>query len=219
MENYTDAYAQFVELEFAKDILPNEEETLIGPLAKVWRDKKGQLNDLVSRLPKWLLPTYADEVTYNSENPSSPTMYYTQIRLVQAALSILSQRPECQFLSTLANCYANHRTQPQFNKNIGRLMRWGYTENVLDHLCSLADQTQSDEHLLRGLYDLANDLKQMNLPPQLRHPLSEENEKMRKSVEKWNSTFKPFIDRIRAQEKVIKKQVTNRKREWQLSWV
>ena len=48
VENYTDAYAKYVELEFKKDILPNKEEVLIEPLARIWRNKKGQLNHLES---------------------------------------------------------------------------------------------------------------------------------------------------------------------------
>ncbi len=209
VENYTDAYCQVVELEFKNQLSPNEEDTLIEPLARVWRTKKGELNDLASRLTKWLLPTYADEVINGDDNinPKSlpfPTMYYTQTRLAIAALSILSQRPECQFLPTLARCYAIHEQKPEFNKNIGRLIRWEYTESILEDLRSLVEQDPSDEHLIKGVYGLASELKQANLHKQLQRPPSEENKERKEFAEKWNSTFKPFIDRIRDQEMLLK---------------
>ena len=46
VEKDTDAYAQFVEAKFRDQISPNEEDAFIEPLAKIWRNKKGQLNHL-----------------------------------------------------------------------------------------------------------------------------------------------------------------------------
>ena len=209
VEKDTDAYTQLVEAKFRDQISPNEEDALIEPLAKIWRNKKGQLDHLTSRLTKWLLPTYADEVINGNdiidpEHLPFPTMDYTRIRLSTAALSILSQRPERQFLSTLAHCYAIHDGKPQFNQNIGRVMRWGFTEDVLEDLRSLVEKAQTDETLLTGVHGLADELNLINLPQRLQRPLSEENKEWREFAEQWNSTFKPFIDRIRAQEKLLK---------------
>ena len=176
VENYTDAYCQVVEFEFKNQILPNEEEVLIEPLAKIWRDKKGQLNCLADRLTKWLLPSYADEVINGNdiidpEHLPFPTMDYTRIRLATAALSILSQRPERHFLPTLARCYAIHETKPQFNENIGRLMRWGYTETVLGDLHWLVGLAKHDEFLLKGFLGLSEDLQVVELSQLLLRPL------------------------------------------------
>ena len=210
VEKDTDAYTQLVEAKFRDQISPNEEEGLIEPLAKIWRNKKGQLNHLTSRLTKWLLPTYADEVINGNdiidpEHLPFPTMDYTRIRLSTAALSILSQRPERQFLPTLAQCYAIHEQKPQFNENIGRLMRWGYTETVLGNLYWLTELSQRDDFLLDGVYGLVGSLKLVELPKPLKRPLSEEDKEIRAVVEQWNSSFKPYMSRIRDQEQLLKR--------------
>ena len=209
VENYTDAYGQVVELEFENQILPNKEDALIEPLAKVWRNKKGQLNDLASRLTKWLLPTYTDEEIKVDDNidPKSlpfPTMHYTQIRLATAALSILSQRPERQFLSTLTNCHAIHETKPQFNENIGRLMRWGYTETVLGDLYWLAELAKLDDFLSKGVYGIAVELKLVNLPCILQRPFSEKDKEIRALAEQWDITYKSPFNRLRDHEQILK---------------
>ena len=97
-----------------------------------------------------------------------------------------------------------NETKPGFNENIGRLMRWGYTETVLGDLHWLAELNQKNHLLLTGIYGLARELKLANLPQLLQRPLSDEDKERREFVEQWNSTFKPFIDRIRAQEKLLK---------------
>ena len=209
VEKDTDAYTQLVEAKFRDQISPNEEDALIEPLAKIWRNKKGQLNHLTSRLTKWLLPTYADEVINGNdiidpEHLPFPTMDYTRIRLSTAALSILSQRPERHFLPTLARCYVIHEEKPPFNENIGRLMRWGYTETVLGDLYWLAELSQRDDFLLDGVYGLVGSLKLVELPKPLKRPLSEEDKEIRAAVEQWNSSFKPYISRIRDQEQLLK---------------
>ena len=171
-EKDPDAYAQVVEFEFEHHNSQNYEEGLIEPLAKAWLNKKSDLNRLASHLTKWLLPTYTDdtpeEVVYAyTEGQRSPREKDDiQFRLLDAALSILSQRPERQFLKTLARCYAilhsntniddssnkRRRQFSRFYENIGKLMRWGYTEEVLGDLHWLAELAQADEPLLRGVY-------------------------------------------------------------------
>ena len=120
-----------------------------------------------------------------------------------AALSILSQRPDCQFLETLARCYETLERYENPDKNIGILMRWGYTETVLDDLRSLAEQAQidGDELLLKGVHGLAANLGMMDLPPLLQRPLSKEEKEIRASIEQWNCNTP--INRIRSQEQLL----------------
>ena len=202
------AYAQFVEFEFENHNLPDYEHTLIVPLAKAWLDGKGQIDRLASRLNEWLLPTDVGNVTenvddINPEEDSFPTMYYTRNRLLAAALSILSQRPDRRFLEKLARCYENSEGKAQFKEDIGRLMRWGYTEAILDDLQLLVQQAEHDELLLTGIYGLAANLCLVDLPQMLQRPLSKKELEARDSVEQWNRRFKSYINRIRDQEKLL----------------
>ena len=213
------AYAQVVEFEFEYRNSPNYEEALIAPLAKTWLNKKGDLNCLASRLVKWLLPAHGDsalkEITYIEREGHQVRVekYDIQLRLLNAALSILSQRPERQFLKTLARCYAilrnnadvddNLSRRTRFFEKIGKLMRWGYTEEVLGDLHWLAELSQSDELLLRGVYGLAEHLNKECLPLLLQRPLSEKELETRAFVEQHNRRFKPYIDRIRNQERLL----------------
>ena len=199
----TAAYAQFVEFEFEHHNFPNYEDTLIAPLAKAWLNKDGDINSLASLLGKWIFPADTDIDYTEPEEDPFPTMYYTRNRLLAAALSILSQRPERQFLATLARCYENSEGKVQFREDIGLLMRWGYTEDVLDDLCSLAKQAQDDISLLNGIYGLAANLQVADLPPILERPLTEEDIKTRAFVEQSNSRFKSPINRIRDGEKLL----------------
>ena len=209
-EQDTDAYAQVVEFEFRHHNSPNYEDALIAPLAKTWLHKKGQINRLASRLTKWLLPSDADSITevvdsVSSEEDPFPTMYYTRNRLLAAALSILSQRPERQFLETLARCYESSGGKAQFREDIGRLMRWGYTEEVLGNLHWLAELAQTDAFLLKGICGLAEclKLKKEYLPQLLQRPLSEEEQRMYALGDERNRHFKLPIDRIRNQERLL----------------
>ena len=217
-EQDTDAYAQAVEFEFEHHNSRNYEEALIEPLAKIWLNKTGQLNRLESRLRKWFLPTYADdtpeEIVYtHTQGQRLPREKDDiQFRLLDAALSILSQRPDTQFLEPLARRYGilqinaksnkDRITLSRFSEKIGKLMRWGYTEAILDDLCLLAEQSESDDLLLKGIYGLAYSLC-VNLPLSLERLASEEDIKRRTFVEKLNRRSKPHIDRIRNQERLL----------------
>ena len=207
-EKDPDAYAQVVEFEFENHNVPKYEEMLIEPLARAWLNKKGQTDRLASRLKEWLLP---DDSVNSPENREYTDVsgsqvllqrYDPQVQLSAAALSILSQRPEPQFLETLAHCHAILERYESPDKNIGVLMRWGYTEDVLDDLHLLAKQTQDDK-LLSGIRGLASSLRLVELPLLLQYPVSEKNKERHAFVEQWNRTFKPYIDRIRDQEKLL----------------
>ena len=218
-EQDPDAYAQIIEFEFRQHNSPNYEDALIAPLANAWLNKKGDLNRLASRLTKWLLPAHGDrslkEIVYiQREGHQFPVEKYDiQLRLLNAALSILSQRPERQFLKTLARCYAilhsnanvddNLNRRTRFFGKIGKLMRWGYTKEVLGDLHWLAELAQTDAFLLRGVYGLTEHLKKDHLPQMLQRPLSEEEQRTYALVEQHNRRFKPYIDRIHNQERLL----------------
>lgn len=205
-EEDPDAYAQVVEVEFENHNVSKYEEMLIEPLARAWLNKGDQIERLASRLIKWLLPRYSvnspeNRIHKDFKGLQVPvTRYDPQVQLSAAALSILSQRPERQFLETLARCYAILDSYKSPDENIDRLMRWGYTEAVLDDLCLLAKQGQTDEVLLKGIYGLADGFR-MDLPIDLERPLSEEDRERNARIEEWH--LSSFVNRIRNQEKLL----------------
>ena len=83
------------------------------------------------------------------------------------------------------------------------MIRWGYTEEVLGDLHWLAELSQSDELLLRGVYGLAEQLNKVHLPLPLQRPLSKKELETHAFVEQHNRRFKPYIDRIRDQERLL----------------
>ena len=205
----TDAYAQVVEFEFDRHNAPKYEEMLIEPLAKAWLNKNGQFNRLASRLKKWLLPMHSVNSPENRKYVNFKGIqvpgkdYDPQVQLSAAALSILSQRPEPEFLETLARCYEIlERYENLDRKDIGVLMRWGYTEKVLTDLHSLAEQSSSDDQLLKGVCRLV-DCFRMGLPPNLERTLSKEDMEKRAFIEQYDPIFNSFINRIRNQEQLL----------------
>ena len=217
----TDAYAQFVKVQLETHNQSSYEEALIEPLAKAWLHETGQIDQLRLRLTKWFLTPLTDDVSEDivyvghKGNQFPREKGDIQVQLSRAAISILSQRPERQFLETLANCYAGLQSGKKsdesshrlfyFSEHLGRLMRWRYTEAVLDDLHLLAERAESDEFLLSGIYELAAHLQVVDLPPLLQRPLSEEDIERRNFIEQWNRGFKSYIDRIRDQETVTKR--------------
>ena len=213
-----DAYAQVVEFEFGYNNSRDHEEALIAPLAETWLNKKGDLNRLASRLTKWFLPTYTDDTpedvgyTHVTGQRLPREKVDIQFRLLDTALSILAQRPERQFLKTLAYCYAILHSNEQFSQNIskrsrfydnlGKLMRWKYAEEVLGNLYWLAELAQTDALLLRGVYGLADSLR-VDFSPRWERPLTKKDKEMLAFREQHKSRFKPFISRIRNQEQLL----------------
>ena len=213
-----DAYAQFVKVQLETHNQSSYEEALITPLAKAWLHETGQIDQLRLRLTKWFLAPLTDDgsedIVYvgHKGNQFPREKGDIQAQLSRAAISILSQRPEHQFLKTLANCYAglqsgkksdesNHRFF-YFSEHLGRLMRWGYTEAVLEDLRLLAEQAQGDEFLLNGIYGLAANLQVVDLPPLLQRPLSEEDRELYARA-KSRRNFKSAFDRVSNQEQLL----------------
>ena len=214
-----DAYAQVVEFEFEYRNSPNYEDALIAPLAKTWLNKKGDLNRLALRLTKWFLAPSTDDgsedIVYVGHKGNQFPREKDDIRaqLSRAAISILSQRPEPQFLKTLAHCYADLKSKRKseenshrlfyFSEHLGRLMRWGYTEAVLDDLHSLAEQAEGNKFLLSGIYELAANLQVADLPPLLQRPLSEEDRELYARAAEFRRNFKSAFDRVSNQEQLL----------------
>ena len=207
-EEDPDAYAQVVEFEFERQNVPKYEEMLIEPLARMWLNKKGQFNRLASRLDRWLRPTHSTNSPENREYTDIDGLqvpvqkYDPQVQLSSAALSILSQRPERQFLKTLACCYEIlGRYESSDQKDIGVLMRWGYTEEVLGNLHWLAELAQFDALLLEGVYGLAANLRLVNLPLLLQRPLSQKDREWNAYIEERHRSS--FVNRIRNKERLL----------------
>ena len=200
-------------------ITRNDEETLIEPLAEsMVKHQKGDLNRLASRLTKWFLLTYTDDTpedvvyTHVKGQRLPRKKIDMQFRLLDTARSILAHRPERQFLKTLAHCYAILHSDEKFSEDIskrawfyddlGKLMRWRYTEEILGNLYWLAELAQTDALLLRGVYGLADSLR-VDFFPRSERPFTEEDKKRRTFAEQWNRTFRPFIYHIRNQERLL----------------
>ena len=214
-----DAYAQFVKVQLETHNQSSYEEALIEPLAKAWLHETGQIDQLRLCLTKWFLAPLTDDgsedIVYvgHKGNQFPREKGDIQAQLSRAAISILSQRPERQFLETLANCYAglqsgkksdesNHRFF-YFSEHLGRLMRWGYTEAVLEDLRLLAEQAQGDEFLLNGIYGLAANLQVVDLPPLLQRSLSEEDRELYARAAEFRRNFKSAFDRVSNQEQLL----------------
>ena len=214
-----DAYAQFVKVQLETHNRSDYEEALIRPLAKAWLDETGQIDQLRLRLTKWFLASLTDDgsedIVYVDHKGSQFPREKgdIQAQLSRVAISILSQRPERQFLKTLANCYAglqsgkksdesNHRFF-YFSEHLGRLMRWGYTEAVLEDLRLLAEQAQGDEFLLNGIYGLAAHLQVVDLPPVLQQPLSEEDRELYARAAEFRRNFKSAFERVSNSEQLL----------------
>lgn len=204
-----DVYAHVVELQFEAPNAANRELALIKPLATVWREEE-EAEKALHRHPyltRWLrmpaqpLANPSEGGCISRDSREMRKREHAQTRLAAAALSILSQRPASQFLKTLARCAAHLRDEDNrygrdFDRTLRLLMRWGYTEAVVDALGSLAEQAE-DADVLAGVRHLAASLRQAELPPILQQPLTREE---REWLAQWQRRFKPLADRIRERD-------------------
>ena len=179
----------------------------------------GQIDQLRLRLTKWFLAPLTDDgsedIVYvgHKGNQFPREKDDIQAQLSRAAISILSQRPEPQFLKTLAHCYADLKSKRKseenshrlfyFSEHLGRLMRWGYTEAVLDDLRLLAEQAEGNEFLLSGIYELAANLQVADLPPLLQRSLSEEDRELYARAKEFRRNFRSTFDRVSNQEQLL----------------
>jgi hypothetical protein len=187
-EEDVDAYFQAVEAVFSRHFSAPTEESLIAPLARLWRENKGPAWAMRPVLERWLALIYPRsfeddspaEITERAGFPvaEGPEM----LRLSSVALSVVSQRPVLGLLPALARCARSGRfcvtkirheakSFPMHLKNlgdvIGILLRWGFGEGIMADLESLARQT-NDEGLLDGYRTLAILLQVAILPEVLK---------------------------------------------------
>ncbi len=183
----TSAYAEFVETLFEDLYAGDAWGTVVDPLAVIWRNNKNGSDILAKYLERWLLLTRTDEA------PSAESAFIyqghrlflarndQQLRLSSVAISVLSQRPDKGFIEKLALCLAtlslSRRKEKERNyplksvqRNVGILMRWRYTENVVPLLQSLAAMYSTDRIMLDGLRRLARSLLIFELPDNLKLP-------------------------------------------------
>ena len=201
-------YAHFVELQFEASNALNRELALIEPLATVWREEAEKAPHRHPYLTRWLrMPAHplANQSEGSVISREMRKREAAQTRLAAAALSILSQRPAPQFLKTLAKCAAHLRDEDNrygrdFDRTLSLLMRWGYTEAVVDALDSLAEQADEDSDVLAGVRHLAASLCLVELPPRLQRPLSTEEKEWQASVERSKRNSKSFVSRYRDKE-------------------
>jgi hypothetical protein len=187
------AYAEFIDAFFEELFSANHQQLVIRPLAQKWAQNQGE--QLRLHLKRWLLLVWS-----NHDLPAGPGLVYKghslpiarndqQLRLSAIAVSVLSLRPDTEMLETLALSRATlflsthmrdrdttERPWPlkSIEKNIGVLLRWGYTEQVLPHLEIIANTHKNDEVILEGIRLMAKSLSVAALPTILQMPPTNE---------------------------------------------
>ena len=190
VEHDISAYAELTETFFENLYNGDAQHFIVKPLAVQWKANGEQAKLLEPYLRRWLLFVWfngcpASQYEYQGHHlPVATTPQ--QVRLTAIALSILSLRPNYSFFSDLALCHAtdsltwqeyktpdgkDHKHQfKSVHNNIGILMRWGYTEQVMPVLEELAKMSSGDALLLKGLQWLAYILRMVEIPAILRLP-------------------------------------------------
>lgn len=178
------AYAQAVEVIFSDVFSAPAEESLISPLAKLWREAHAPANSLRPILVRWLALIYPasfeDDTSEEAlERAGFPIATEPELlRLSAAALSIISQRPDPMLLPALARCarsmhfcftkiHHNNTHYPLPHKDIagviGILLVWGLDEGIIIQLEALATN-ETNAGLLDGYRLLANLTQRVELP-------------------------------------------------------
>jgi len=184
VENDISAYAEFVETFFEHSYDGEAQHFVVKPLAVLWKANGKQAELLKPYLHRWLLLVWFNDCPASQyEHEGHPLPIATtpdQVRLTAIALSLLSLRPDNGCLADLALCHATdsltwqtykmpNGTEQKHHfksvyKNIGILMRWGYTEQVMPILEQLAQRNNADKLLLQGLRWLTCDLQMVDVP-------------------------------------------------------
>lgn len=179
------AYVQFVEAFFEQYYLADSQQFVVTPLARFWKAGGVVAATFSIYLRRWLRLVWFEGCSgkeFELKGHRLPIATTSdQLRLSAVAISILSLRIEDSFLPDLAICVAtdeiswhrinNHQCPIKFvSDNVGILMRWHYTEDVLPRLEHLATEHKSDDLLLAGLRRLAHDLQLYFLPNILQLP-------------------------------------------------
>lgn len=180
----TAAYLRAIEAVFFRHFSAPTEESLVAPIARLWRENGISAAAMAPVLERWLALIFP--AVFEDDSPSDaaerarfPFVSASELlRLSAVALSILSQRPDLTMLPALARCarsrhfciskiYHDKKSHPFRLKDIGEvisiLLRWGYGERVISDLEILAREA-NDEGTLDGYQSLAIQTSLAKLP-------------------------------------------------------
>lgn len=181
-------YASMVEAFFRSHHAGHFETTLIAPLAICWRDQSADWDTLQVILERWLRLIFPGDATGSESGTETPPPRFPaaatpeQLRLSQAAISIISFRPAPQLLPALLDCSqsdsfcyqdhdANDRSLRFPVKNpveaLGTLVRWHYGEEAICNLALLGRATPRGSEEWRDLHWFARLWRQAWLPAEL----------------------------------------------------
>jgi hypothetical protein len=194
--NDSEAYCGFVEHVYEDVLSDSIVDFIIGPLALVWRENVAAAKHLDPFLRRWLLLTWPDGEERASDSiehfghhlPVAQTQ--PQLRLTLAAIHILSARSDESFLPQLAVSRATlglakvtrmDRLSPRpdsvqkpykmslkdWQENFQSLLRFGFTESVIQQLLHLVGSGNQDGLVIDGLKLLARDLEMDQTPAEL----------------------------------------------------
>jgi hypothetical protein len=208
------AYAQFIENVFIEFPTISTQDLIVSPLGRLWQMGSKDQGELEKVLQKWLLLTWNNElevekdfVEYGSYRlPVAKNR--DQLRLSAIAISIISLRPDPAMLQYICLCRATCNlsyekndkhtwTLKRLEENLGVLIRWGYTEDILPELEKVTEGTQ-DNVLLCGARLLARSLHVVNLPLALQETESKPERNRYRLIRR--------IDKIRQGQSVFKKE-------------
>lgn len=185
------AYRGMVEGMFTRYLSGGQDTDLVMPIAQRWVREGTNDEGLVRLLAEWLTLVWSDanpddnpdEAIERMGYPKSET--YEQLRLSFAAISILSLRPDHALLPALIRCARSCKfcevTEEMNGKahkvrlkspyeNLGILLRWNYTEQILPLLSAKAKALPDNQATQHGLWVLAECLGLEELPPELQRP-------------------------------------------------
>ena len=182
------AYAVAVEAFFRTHLSGNFESTLIQPLARMWRDQRGDVGTLRAVLVRWLRLIFPGDASGSKDGKKTPPAYFQaaataeQMRLSYAAIGVISFQPELQLLPALADCYQSDDyccedfgTPAQIQRlpvkspsePLGILLRWHYGESALPEVARMAGGLSRDSEEWKNLHWFARLWRAVELPAAL----------------------------------------------------
>lgn len=180
------AYIGAVEAFFRTHLAGDFESTLIQPLARAWRDERGDIDALRAVLVRWLSLIFPGDASGSKDRAEAPPARFQaaasaeQLRLSYAAIGIISFRPERQLLPALADCYRSDDycyadLDPRDEKHrfslkspiepLGILARWHYGESALSEIAQMANGVSTEGVEWKNLHWFARMWRAVELPP------------------------------------------------------
>ncbi|MFT5492044.1 MAG: hypothetical protein ACI8V5_002411, partial [Limisphaerales bacterium] len=181
--NDFDAYALFVEAHFERLHPGMKEDFIVQRLVRLWLAEGEALVSLRRHMTRWLLFVWNEDCSGETLDYCGHTLpiakTQVQVRLASVVVSLLSLRPESDFLRHLSLSLATDRLswrliesrQSRFkhiNEVVGVLMRWRYTEKIIEKLEFDVVAISDDPVLLEGYQRLAATLSTDDLPDSLK---------------------------------------------------